>query len=428
MTNSRSLFVWFLVWSLILIAFAIFQSGFYNPDSFKYVTIAHGMMSSHDYLLPMWQGHPYSDKGPLMFWFFILGWKLTGLNHWWPQLLMGLTATASIFMTLKVAEALWPEDANIKKIIPFVLLGLPSWLVIANEIRVDIFLVFLSLLGIFALVKAYQGHKKYWYLLGVALIFGFICKGPVILLYTALPALFMPFIFNGEKTLKSWYSFLILTILIAMGCALLWAVPAAIDGGSAFTHQILFKQVYHRAFEASSLLYYVIRIPLFIMPWVLYAPFLIGGLKLSKFQEGEKLCWLVIFLSFLIFSFYGQKRVHYIDPDFPLLAIIIAKAISNYIQVQSVPKLVHQWFMGALFIIFAATILVLPHVSIHWNPALHTQFLYLMKYNIWISMVLIALACFYFFYKPSSYTQQLFLIMLPTAIVTSALLILRVTA
>jgi len=164
------------------------------------------------------------------------------------------------------------------------------------------------------------------------------------------------------------------------------------------------------------------------MPWVLYAPFLLGGLKYSRVEGAEKFCWLIILLSFLIFSFYGQKRVHYIEPDFPLLAIIIAKAISNYIRVQTTPKRHHHWFMGVLFILFAAGILVLSHLSINWNPALHTQFLYLMKYNFLISGGLIALAVFYFRHKPESYIEQLFLIMLPTAIVTSALLIFRVIA
>lgn len=426
--NNPSIWLCLLVWTTVVFILVAFQSGFYNPDSFKYVSIANSMLSQHHYILPMVNGQPYSDKGPIMFWLFILGWKVTGINHWWPQLLIALTAFASLLLTLKMADFLWPQESRVKSLVPILLLGLPSWIVLSNEIRIDVFLLLFCLSSFLSLLAILEGKTQYWYLYALSLALGFLCKGPVILIYTFLPALCLPFVVKATHPIKLtvWYGILMLTVLVAVVLALAWVIPAALQGGHTYYQSIFFQQVYSRAFQDYSWFYYIERLPMFILPWGLYMPFLLGAIKYSKFQTAERFCWLIIVISLIVFSLYGQKRVHYLNPDFPLFALLMARAISNYMSVVKLPKLQHQWFFSGILFFSAVVILALPHFSIHFNPAIQAQLFYILKYNIFISIMLLFVACVYSSYCPKTIPQQMLMIMLPSAAVSTAFLVLRV--
>ncbi len=273
---------WLLVWAILIYFLVANLAGFYNFDAHKYISIALNMLHKRQYILPYFQGHPYADKGPLMFWLFILGWKIFGINLWWPQTLMYLFATATILLTILLAKLLWPQRPIIALLTPYILIAIPNWIGVTTEIRVDVLLMFFCIAGIVFLILAYSKHKFYWLLYALAITGGTLCKGPVILIFTFIPALFLPIINKSNK--QSWYGFLVLFTLLGLLLTLIWAIPAAHLGGQQYKAAIFYHQISGRAMGHASYFYYLIRLPILLMPWILYVPS-ISGFKKTDFKN-----------------------------------------------------------------------------------------------------------------------------------------------
>jgi 4-amino-4-deoxy-L-arabinose transferase-like glycosyltransferase len=435
--------------------------GFYNFDAHKYITIALNMMHTHQYILPYFQGHPYSDKGPLMFWLFILGWKIFGVNLWWPQLLMSLFATLTILATILLAKLFWPQKPIIALLTPYILIGLPNWIGLTTEIRVDVLLMFFCIVAITFIMLALEKNKFYWLLYAFTITTGTLCKGPTILIFTFVPALFLPFISthtpsshglnagsrnivnsgfptfvgNDGQRLRSWYGFLILFTLLGLLLTLLWAIPAAHLGGEQYRNAIFYHQISGRAAGHSSYFYYLIRLPVLLLPWILYVPFIYGFRMDSRMRGNDtksknaiKFCLLIVIISLIIFSFYGQKRIHYLNPDLPLLALIISFAITNFIADKTQPKRKYQIFLVIIPVGFALLILFYPFLASHLDQRTSILFSYLLNYKWMVLLLLSALGLFFLLYRFKSYYTQIISIMLTSSILTTALIILNMQA
>ena len=220
--------LWLVFWAILFIVFAMMLPGYSESDASKYFSIAHHMITAHNYWIPFWHGHEYSDKPPLLFWLFVLGWKIFGINRWWPQFLTLLFATGSLFLTKNLAKQFWPEKPRISILLPYILIGIFYWAWLAKQIRVDAMLTFFSLLGWLALVRVTKERQYGWFLYALSVGFGMLSKGPVILVFF-IPALLIPLYLKLEKfSLKRWYLSLLLASLLGVAIPLLWAIPAAI--------------------------------------------------------------------------------------------------------------------------------------------------------------------------------------------------------
>src|SRR6185295_18388622 len=78
-------------------------------DETRYASVAWEMWNRGDFLVPHLNGVPYSDKPPLLFWLFHLGWRLFGVDEWWPRLVPALCSLANLFLTAALARRLWPD-------------------------------------------------------------------------------------------------------------------------------------------------------------------------------------------------------------------------------------------------------------------------------------------------------------------------------
>jgi 4-amino-4-deoxy-L-arabinose transferase-like glycosyltransferase len=128
--------------------------------------------------------------------------------------------------------------------------------------------------------------------------------------------------------------------LIVLGLALPWFVAMVVRHGSAFTDELIFHDMYNRAFDHvhdtndganTSFVYYVRQLAYALFPWSGLAP--LGFTLFAREKGGERdaavllMAWALV--SFALFSVMGTKFHHYIFPCVPPLAMLIGVVVDR---------------------------------------------------------------------------------------------------
>jgi hypothetical protein len=352
--------LWLLLW---------WTAWQYRPlwpiDETRYVAVAWEMWLRGDWLVPHLNGDPYSHKPPLLFWLIQLGWRLFGVNDWWPRLVAPLFGLGSLFMTGHLARRLWPQAPGIARSAPFILLGGAAWMVYTTLVMFDMLVAFFVLLGLHGMLSVWQERDgRGWLVLGLGIGGGMLAKGPVVMLYLLPVALLAPWWGRraGDHPWLRWYAGLGAAVVLGTGIALAWAIPAAVAGGPEYAQAILWQQTTHRMVESFAhrqpWWWYLPLLPLLLFPWSVWPPLWRGLRRLAVRDTGIRFCMAWAFPALVALSSISGKQVHYLLPLFPAFAIVAARALR--------PTDVRPWdgvpvalLLGTLGIALA----VLPHVS-----------------------------------------------------------------
>ena len=179
--HTLGIFYLFLLWSAMIVPLLMMRPLWPIIET-RYVSVAWEMWLRHDFLVPYLNGVPYSHKPPLLFWMIQAGWWLFGVNSWWPRLVPSIFTFGSIILLLRIGRLLWPEDRDIGKYLPFMLLGSLLWNFYMTFVMFDLLVAFSAVLGIYGLLYGLQRNRLYGFMLfGFAIGLGILSKGPVIL-------------------------------------------------------------------------------------------------------------------------------------------------------------------------------------------------------------------------------------------------------
>jgi len=330
---------WLLLGAWLLLVLASIGSRSFVPiDETRYVTVAWNMWLRHDLLVPFLNGHPYSDKPPLMLWLYNLGWGVFGVNDWWPRLVAPLFGLGSLVLVRRLASRLWPEQPLAAVAAPALLLGSLFWTFYTTTAMFDMLLAFFTLLGICGVVSAWRhGGVRGWLVLALAIGLGVLSKGPVILMLVLPVALLAPWwmVEGRPASWGRWYLSILLAVLGGAALALAWAIPAAIKGGPAYADAIFWGQTANRVVNSFAhrrgVLWYLPLLPLLLFPWFVW-PRLWGAVIALRGRGPESgtrlaLAWLVPL--FIAFSLISGKQLHYLLPLFPAFALLVARALAD---------------------------------------------------------------------------------------------------
>jgi 4-amino-4-deoxy-L-arabinose transferase-like glycosyltransferase len=341
-------------------------------DETRYAAVAWEMWVRGDFLVPYLNGDSYSHKPPLLFWLMQFSWLVLGVNDWSLRLIGPLFSLASLFLSRAIARILWQDREQVEALTPLILLGCFFWIVFSTLTMFDMMLAFFALLGIYSLLKlAYSGLSfKYWLLLGVAIGAGVLTKGPVILLHLLPVALLAPWWRQAsEFSWRHWYYRIGAAVLIGAGIALCWAIPAGIAGGEAYRKAIFLGQTSGRLVESFAhrlpWWWYLEMLPLLLLPWLLWKPIWTGFRKLNLNDTGMRFCLAWAVPVFIAFSLVSGKRIHYLLPLLPALALILARA-ADEVADQGCWKRAHIVVMG-IFASFGMILMVLPGFNDHYH-------------------------------------------------------------
>jgi len=366
----------FLLWG-ILTTVSLYIRPLFPVDETRYAAVAWEMWLRNDFLVPHLNGETYSHKPPLLFWLMQLSWWLMGVNDWSLRLISPLFSLATLFLSGAVAGILWPERKRVEALTPLILLGLFFWAIYSTLTMFDMMLAFFALLGIYSLLKLVDSglSLKYWALLGIAIGGGVLSKGPVILLHILPVALLAPWwLKTAYFRWKHWYFGLIAAILIGAIIALCWAIPAGIAGGETYKKAIFLGQTSGRLVESFAhqlpWWWYLEILPLLLLPWLLWKPLWIGLRKLTYQDSGIRFCLAWAIPVFIAFSLISGKRIHYLVPLVPAMALVLARAVDEITEPERWER-AHSVVM-AVFGLLGGVLMLLPRLNdaYHWRTEL----------------------------------------------------------
>lgn len=332
--------IW-IAWIALLGGVALLTRPALPLDETRYLAVAWEMWLRGDFLVPFKNGEAYSHKPPLLFWLIHAGWWLAGVNDWWPRLISPLLALAGAWMTGRLALRLWPESPASARFAPLVMLSSLLWLVYAQALFFDVLMAVCALIGLTGLVEAAStGRRRWWALFGLSVGLGLLAKGPAILVHLLPAALLAPWWLRHAPSRPAWprwYAGLALGLLLGIGLALAWAIPAGIHGGEEYRNAIFWGQTAGRMVQSFAhrlpAWWYLAVLPLLLFPWLPW-PRLLGNLVAVLRHDGRD--WgvrfvLVWFLGGLvIFSAISGKQPHYLLPEFPAAALLIGHALARH--------------------------------------------------------------------------------------------------
>ncbi|WP_419798589.1 MAG: ArnT family glycosyltransferase [Terasakiella sp.] len=367
--------VTFTVMWFVLVVVAIWTRPALPVDETRYLAVAWEMWQRGDFIVPHLNGETYSHKPPLLFWLMNAGWAVFGVNDWWPPLVAPLFALACLFLTRSMAQKLWPERPMIADLSPIILLGAAFWTVFTTVTMFDMLVAACTLWGLLGLLMVWRdGNVKGWWFLALAIGFGVLAKGPVILLQILPIALLLPF-WDREKRIKNrkrWYLNILLCVLGGAVIGLAWAIPAGIQGGEEYRNAIFWGQTAGRVVKsfahARPWWWYLAVIGPLLLPWVLWPSLWRGLIKKAGviFSESQiRFCLLWFVPIFVAFSLISGKQLHYLLPIFPAFAFVLARVLAEGELFSSrLGRLLPAGFM----VVLSAVLIAAPYLPIRKLP------------------------------------------------------------
>lgn len=334
-------------------------------DETRYVSVAWEMWNHHSFLVPLLNGEPYSHKPPMLFWMIQAGWKLFGVNDFSPRLIPGIFSLFNLILVYRISLRIWPQERKTAVVAVWVLASTLIWDLWSVAIMFDMVLTFWVLLGLLGTLRAAAHHRDGWLLLTAGIAGGLLTKGPAVFVYLLSIPLFRAWWdTQKEKPVRAtWYLSLLGCAAIGFAGALLWAIPAAMQGGDAYGQAILWGQTAGRVSSASAahgrpIWWYLPIVPLFFFPWILFCPSF-AKFRLKTADGGTRFCMVWLGLPLLIFSLVSGKQIHYLIPFIPAGAMLIAR---NLIQSKESAGGASAKAIGTLFILLGITALMIPLV------------------------------------------------------------------
>ena len=339
MSEARNNLLFLVACSLALFAVSLLTRSLIPVDETRYTSVAWEMWLRGDYLVPYLNGATYSHKPPLLFWLFMLGWKAFGVNEWWPRVIPLAFSLGSLLLVTLLARRIWPQR-DVHLYAPVILLGFTIWSFFSTAVMFDMMLAFFVLLAVYGMYRALTGDGQHWWLLtGLAWGLGMLAKGPVIFVHT-LPLLLLSRIWVDAETMPPLGDIVkgfLTAFVIGVTLILAWVIPAAISGGEDYARSLLLGQNIERALKAPNdalpWWYYLPVLPFLLFPWFYW-----GGIwkcLARSFGHGLfadrgvrfALIWAISVI--IIFSLISGKKVHYLLPILPAVAMLFALALDR---------------------------------------------------------------------------------------------------
>lgn len=400
-------------------------------DETRYLSVSWEMLQEPSWLVPMLNDLPYAHKPPLLFWLINAMWKLFGVSDLSALMVIPTAAVISIWLITLIAREFEPTKPQFSYWTPLILATMCLWMFYQPMIMFDILVATYLLLACYAMLRYQRSPSKRWLALAAFSIgFGFLAKGPVLMVYWLPIVLAYPYwkprcdmvatnkIFIDDESVddnaevqknqnstindtrinnKKWYKACAIATVIGIAIILVWAIPAAIVGGAEYTRAIFWDQSAGRMAasfaHARPWYWYLMMLPLFLLPWPL-----IWGWEKPQIRNikswGKQLTAMhrfaiVGFLPALfIFSLFSGKQPHYILPTLPFVALWIATKLD-------VVKAKRQWGYLIFLIVISIVFLIAPNIAAKPFP--------LTPLSNWVRLLaLLPITCaVFFYYRPN---------------------------
>ncbi|KGI76780.1 ArnT family glycosyltransferase [Oleiagrimonas soli] len=369
--HLRALWPWLPLWTALALL-AIFAHGPMPMYSTRTLAVAWEMWSGHHWIVPYFNGAPYSHKVPLLFWLIHAGWFVFGVNDIWPRVLEVGFGAAQLVLAATIARRLFPDRPWVAKATPWMLAALAYAFLFSLQIMYEVLLGVCVLSAMLTLTPSARRVAPRWWLFGFWIGAGLLTKGPVMLLHVAFPWLLGPLWSDYARREKArWYGFGLLAVLGGLLMLGAWLWPALELGGHAYAEKLLFKQTGGRVVDsfahARPMWWYLQWLPVLLFPFAAWPRAWVAVASLRRpLLPGIRflLCWLLPVL--LGFSLISGKQLYYPLPEFGGAVMLIAAALAllreRHPRLAATPWL-GGWAMALGGFAFGILLLALPSLA-----------------------------------------------------------------
>jgi 4-amino-4-deoxy-L-arabinose transferase-like glycosyltransferase len=369
-----------------LLFFGRLRSPLLEPEEAVYAEVPREMTAAGNWVLPLRQGRAYYEKPPLLYWLIMGSYASFGVHDWAARLIPCATGLGMILVTFWWGSRTFGFRAGLAGAL--ILCLSPRFVHQARMITMDGLLCFWVISGLALGQKAIQAPLgtspggrlgwRWWLLSAAACGLGILTKGPLALALVAVPL--MAYQLLDPRTARPngrcWLAYLGTAVGLAMPwyATLAWRDPAFLRE-FFWTHHVVMRFV--QPLHEEPVWFYLPVLLLGMLPWTLLLPGVIKSLirrsdphsplsprrrgdggegarvatiptpHPNPLPQGERanrpaglgfllLCclWCLIF-----FSAAGCKRIGYILPAMPPLALILGHTLARRLPGQGLtPK------------------------------------------------------------------------------------------
>jgi dolichol-phosphate mannosyltransferase len=321
----------------VLLLFARPRSPLLEPEDSLYAEIPRQMAVAGDWLVPVHNGQPYYQKPPLLYWLILVSYTCFGVHDWAARLIPCSTGLAIILVTFWWGCRACGFRAGLAGAVMLCLS--PRFLHQSRMITMDGLLCLWVLCGLAQGFRALQSGRLgwgHWLLSASACGLGLLTKGPVTLILVALPLFAFQNIDRRTARPTAW------SWLVYIGTALTLAAPwfvavavrdPAFLGEFFWTHHVVMR--FLQPLHSEPAWFYFPVLLLGMMPWTLLLPTAFRYcIRCSQSETSDRppaMGFLLLCSAwcFLFFSAATCKRIGYILPAMPTLALALGCALDK---------------------------------------------------------------------------------------------------
>ena len=291
------------------------------------------MFKAHAWLNTLWDANVTDlEKTPILYWPILAGWRLFGVNEFWPRIVVYIIASINLILTYRLTCIIFPENKNIGLIAVIILLCNLYWPEYSGRVRWDGLVILFGLFSLIFYAKYLKFNAHFFWLILSGLSFGLsiFSKGMVSFIYFSPIIIFFPILLDIDFNKKAFLAlpiFFVTSLIIP----LLWLVFIYYDLGYLAVHYVLFGQVANRVtlhFEMTLWTKLLVNFSL--------AVFFIKFSKPNFDKKSVVLIAQIIFVLLFFSTVIARQSNRYLIPVYPFIAILIA----NYFTTQNLTRLI----------------------------------------------------------------------------------------
>ena len=354
--DLRALRLPLLAWVVVGLV-SIFLHGPVPLYSTRSLAVAWEMWDRGSWLVPLFNGAPYSHKTPLLPWLIHAGWWVTGVSDVWPRVLMVLLGGLLVAQAGVLARRLYPGRMQLPGYTAWAMAGFWYFFLFDLQVMYELPLAVAVMAGLIALCRRDgDAWRPWWPGVALAVGVGLLAKGPVALLHLGVPLLAARWWHPAARADgRRFAASAALAVLGGIVLFALWLLPALTLGDPEYRQALLVTQTAGRIKDSFD----------HAEPWWWYAPTLLVLMAPWWWQAwwwrqvpalwrdaGNRFAWAWVLGVVLVFSLISGKQPYYLLPDFAGFALLLALAAERRPRLGVVP--------GVVVVVLAAVLLAFP--------------------------------------------------------------------
>lgn len=365
----------FFILAVMLLLLMMWHLGYWGvleTSEARYAEISREMLASGNWIEPQLLGIYHFDKPIITYWISGFGQYLFGVNPFGCRFFLQVAYLFQLFLVFKISVHLFSSTR--KAFFAFLIYaGFPLVLISVRNLTTDAYLNTFELLGVYLWIRHTLARKPLWlYLFFIDLGVAILTKGPVGLLLPLLMIYPIQKILAPErKNVNAIHVWAGTALMLLIGSS--WFVALVAQSPQLY-HFFMGQQIIDRMFHAQVLRrnepfwYYLAYFPLLLFPFILLIPQTVIRAIRQKDNAVGLILLFGIGIPLLFFSISSSKRVLYVLPMAPYVAILAGwlldelpwPRLKKYAWMTSLFYLILLLATGAVFLGMIPSITIVP--------------------------------------------------------------------